>query len=189
MTNYQSLTKYSGDMYGVPKYQGIEYDYEVPDNLVVSSPGGVSSVHHHWTKGFGGRGNTSSDIYAGQGPQYISGAYGNMYKQGHTSSSEYYPAPPDTTFWKNQEPAGDITPPNQKEGFVLLDPEPKEESPTRVGIVEYGLLLLLVLSMAFWTNASYLFIKQTADMTWKTSGAAALFFSLLLASGLWIKYD
>ena len=67
MINYQTLSKYSGSLYGRPEYDGIEYDWEVPDNLVVGSPGGVSSIHHHYTKGFNGRGNTSSDIYAGQG--------------------------------------------------------------------------------------------------------------------------
>jgi len=102
--SHQKLDSYKGDMYGTPKYSGLEYDYEVPENIVVASPGGTSSIHHHWTKGFDGRGNSSSDIYAGQGPQYISEQYGSMYQQGHTASEKYYPAPPDYEFWKNQTP-------------------------------------------------------------------------------------
>jgi len=101
---HQNLSAYTGDMYGAPKYSGLEYDFEVPENIVVASPGGTSSIHHHWTKGFDGRGNSSSDIYAGQGPQYISGEYGSMYQQGQTASEKYYPAPPDYEFWRNQTP-------------------------------------------------------------------------------------
>lgn len=106
MTDYQSLSKYSGTLYGQPRYNGISYSWEVPDNLVVGSPGGVDSVRHHWTKGFNGRGNTSSDIYAGQGPRYISGVYGNLYQQGQEAGQHmgYYPAAPDYQHWQNQEP-------------------------------------------------------------------------------------
>jgi len=109
MANYQQLSKYSGSLYGVPKYEGIEYDWEVPDNQVIGTPGGVSSVHHHWTKGFNGRGNTSSDIYAGQGPRYISGIYGNLYNTGQEAGQHmgYYGAAPDYKFWENQTPQQD----------------------------------------------------------------------------------
>jgi hypothetical protein len=104
--NYQKIGNYSGNLYGEPTYQGIEYDWEVPDNLVVGSPGGVSSIHHHWTHGFNGRGNTSSDIYAGQGPRYNSGVYGNLYQPGQEAgqSMGYYPAAPDYKFWVNEQP-------------------------------------------------------------------------------------
>ena len=106
MVDYQTLSKYSGTLYGEPKYNGIEYDWEVPDNVVIGSPGGVSTIHHHYTKGFDGRGNTSSDIYAGQGEIYNSGEYGNLYNTGHTASQVqgYYPAAPDYQYWQNQEP-------------------------------------------------------------------------------------
>jgi hypothetical protein len=106
MSNYQSIRDYNGSMYGEPKYNSIEYDWEVPDNMIVASPGGVSSVHHHWTKGFYGKGNLSGDIYAGQGDRYISGEYGNMYQSGHTASQDqgYYTAAPDYQYWQNQPP-------------------------------------------------------------------------------------
>lgn len=104
--DYQTISGYNGTLYGEPKYEGIEYDWEVPENQVVASPGGVSAVHHHWTHGFNGRGNTSSDIYAGQGPRYISGVYGNMYQIGQEAGQNmgYYPAAPDVQYWQNQEP-------------------------------------------------------------------------------------
>ncbi len=104
---YQSITTYSGDLYGIkPSYQGIEYDFEVPSNLVVASPGGVDSRTGHYTKGFYGRGNSSSDVYAGQGPQYIDGVYGNLYQSGQTSSQAmgYYPANQDYQFYQNYTP-------------------------------------------------------------------------------------
>jgi hypothetical protein len=91
---------------GRPEWQGIEYDWEVPDNQVIASPGGVSSVHHHHTKGFYGRGNMSSDIFAGQGERYNSGVYGNLYQKGHESSQTYYGnPPPDKQYWNNMEPS------------------------------------------------------------------------------------
>nr|QBK86549.1 MAG: uncharacterized protein LCMAC102_03440 [Marseillevirus LCMAC102] len=104
--NYQTLEKYSGSLYGRPQYEGIEYDWEVPDNLVVGSPGGVDTIHHHYTKGFNGRGNTSSDVYAGQGQRYNAGVFGSLYQTGQEAgqSMGYYPAAPDYQFWQNQEP-------------------------------------------------------------------------------------
>ncbi len=105
MSTHQKMSAYNGDLQGTPRYQGLEYDWEVPDDVVVASPGGVSSVHHHWTKGFNGRGNTSSDIYAGQGQRYNSGIYGGLYQQGHESSQQYYSDPPDYEYWGNQDPS------------------------------------------------------------------------------------
>jgi hypothetical protein len=100
---YQKLEQYRGSLYGAPTYKGLEYDWEVPDNMTVESPGGASSIHHHWTKGFYGRGNTSSDIFAGQGDRYIDGIYGNLYQTGQTAPQEIgmYPRAPDVKYWRN----------------------------------------------------------------------------------------
>lgn len=104
--NYQNLNSYAGSLYGEPSYQGVEYSYDVPDNLVVGSPGGVSAVYHDWTNGLYGRGNTSSDIYAGQQDRYISGNYGSMYNTGQSAGDAmgYYTAPPDYQYWQNEVP-------------------------------------------------------------------------------------
>ena len=115
---FQSIGKYDGSLsgrqnqndnstlYGQPEYRGIEYDWEVPNNLVVGSPGAVSTIHHHYTHGFYGRGNTSSDLYAGQGERYNSGIYGNLYQTGQESSQQYYAnPPPDYQYWQNEEPS------------------------------------------------------------------------------------
>lgn len=111
-TNYQNLSKVNGSLYGDALYGSvrsnhISYDFEVPDNLVVASPGGVSTVHHHYTKGFNGRGNFSTDIYAGQGEQYISGIYGNLYNPGNEAGNAlgmYSNLTPAYEYWLNQEP-------------------------------------------------------------------------------------
>ena len=93
---YQTLHRYKGSIYGAPQYTGIEYDYEVPDNIVVSSPGGVSSVQHHWTKGFYGNGASTYDVYAGEGNAYPYGELGNLYQQGQNASREMGMFPPGT---------------------------------------------------------------------------------------------
>lgn len=111
MSDYQSLGTYEGTLYGKPNYNDypIEYDWEVPDNMVVGSPGGVSTIHHHYTKGFNGRGNSSSDVYAGQGERYNAGVYGNLYEVGHGGGqgAGYYSAAPDYQYWQNQPPSTD----------------------------------------------------------------------------------
>jgi len=108
MAKHQRLGTYEGSLYGTPRYEpeGIGYDFEVPDNLVVASPGGVSSVHHHWTKGFYGRGNTSSDIYGGQGQRYIAGNYGSLYQSGQSAAQDMgmYPEGKDYKYWLNGQP-------------------------------------------------------------------------------------
>lgn len=83
-----------------------EYDYEIPDDMVVGSPGGLSTTYHHYTHGFYGRGNTSSDVYAGEGNQYISGVYGNLYNTGGSSAEQLglYPNPPDPPYWQHMSP-------------------------------------------------------------------------------------
>jgi hypothetical protein len=111
--SYQNLTKFDGSMYGRDSYGGLEYDWEVPNNLIIGSPGGVSSQHHHYTKGFYGKGNTSSDIYGGQGERYISGEYGNLYSEGESSSQGmgYYGDAPDYPFYNTDAPIeNDYTP-------------------------------------------------------------------------------
>lgn len=104
--SYQQMSNYKGSLYGTPEYNGIEYDWSVPDNLVVGSPGGTYSVDHHYTKGFYGRGETSGDIYAGEQQRYISGNYGNLYNTGQSAIDDmgYYSQPPDYRFWDNMTP-------------------------------------------------------------------------------------
>jgi hypothetical protein len=86
--NYQQLDRYKGSLYGSLQYNGIEYDFEVSDNQVVGSPGGLSSTHHHYTKGMYSPEVSYSDIYGGTAPAYPYGEFGNLYQTGQ--SSPYY---------------------------------------------------------------------------------------------------
>lgn len=147
--SYQRFQTYDGSLYGATKYDGLEYDWEVPNESIVESPGGVSTVHHHWTKGFYGRGNTSSDIYAGQGNRYIAGEYGNLYQSGQTASQEqgYYVDAPDYQYWQNETPqqnslGGKIIPPFKNtienyessissDDFELIESDQKKSPPTK----------------------------------------------------------
>lgn len=131
---YQRLDQYSGEMSpSYPQNNGMQYDWEVPNNMVIASPGGTSSVHHHPTKGFYGIGNTSGDIYGGQGFRYPkdAGPYGNLYKSGYGGfdmAGGQFP-PPDVRWWDNQPlqqssyPQTEMktfNPPESKESFTVL---------------------------------------------------------------------
>jgi hypothetical protein len=100
---YQNLQNYRGSLYGSPQYLGIEYDPEVPDNMVISSPGGVASTMHDWTKGFYGYGGSSWDFYAGQGQRYPHAEHANLYQYGQNAPHHmgYYTKPPDAMFTQN----------------------------------------------------------------------------------------
>ena len=116
---------------GVPRYGGLEYDYEVSGGNVVSSPGGVSSTHHHWTKGFYGSGGVTPDIYGGQGDRYKYGALGNIYTPGYDAATEMgnYQRPPDFMPSVNEtRPINDIDP--QRDNFeVIPATSPPSSSP------------------------------------------------------------
>lgn len=115
-SGYQHIQNYKGSLYGNLNYSGIEYDYEVPDNLVVASPGGVSGIHHHYTKGIYSDQSSTQDIHAGNGNAdgYPYGEYGNVYQLGQSA----------TRFM------GDFVEPidlNEKVGFTQNQSEPKKE--------------------------------------------------------------
>lgn len=116
---YQSVKDYDGSLYGAsPKREdpfagsnfarddGYQYDYEVSNDNLIGSPGGVSATHHQPIGNIYGRANTSSDIYAGQDHRYINGEYGGLYSTGQTASENlgYYPTPPDAQWWNNITP-------------------------------------------------------------------------------------
>jgi len=106
------------DMRGQPTTENGEFDWNVADNQVVTSPGGLDSVHHHYTKGFYGSGGASWDKFGHQPPRYLSGVYGNLYNTGPSATDQmgYYPPmqPNEPKYWENQSP------PN-KEEFELVD--------------------------------------------------------------------
>ncbi len=88
MSTYQHLQNYKGSLYGNLNYTGLEYDYEVPDNIVIASPGGTSATHHHYTKGMYSDAVSMTDIHAGNplADAYPYGEYGNIYQQGQSAT-------------------------------------------------------------------------------------------------------
>lgn len=188
MKTYQSLRGYTGSLYaGAPEYTGMEYDYEVPDNLVVSSPGGVSTTHHHYTKGMYGDGASSWDIYGGEGYAYPSAEHGNLYQVGQSAPyyMGMYRTPPDVMYTANQSTAHRdnfteiemIPAPDSKEGFspatgekaslpekltaTDLDPSMKNITHKIVLPNPWAMLVILLLAyiaLDFWANAGESFI-------------------------------
>lgn len=100
---YEVLSDLNSDspVYGIPEYNGMEYDFEVPSDQVVASPGGTSDIHHHWTKGFYGLGGSSFDVFGNEPPADVYGVTGDLYATGPTATQTWapgpggvYPAPP-----------------------------------------------------------------------------------------------
>lgn len=233
--SYQSVNNYNGDLYGMrPSYQGVEYDFEVPANLVVSSPGGVDSRTGHYTKGFYGRGNTSSDVYAGQGPRYISGEFGSLYESGQTATQAqgYYPAAQDYQFYQNYTPQQYIRDPISQgyekgwteqrihkgaaydgpggsggsslienytstgsDSFELIENPtlvtPSSITPTKITVGLLGVVIISVIALWLWANASSKAVQTIAigDPGWKGYGLAAVMMTMIVVFGLWMRGD
>lgn len=150
---YQTLKTYDSSLTSQPKIQfpdeyandGIEYDYEIDDGMVVGSPGGVSTTYHHYTHGLYGRGNTSSDVYAGQGDRYINGEYGNVYNVGQSSPNQLqmFTSPPDNRYWENITPAQtgpygqEFAPPTTYPGNAFSEVRFRENYDPRMGVSVY----------------------------------------------------
>lgn len=109
MSRYLSLNYYNGSLGGLQEKPAGSND--------VPSPGGMSSLEHHWSHGLFGPPVTVTDAYAGTGDRYISGSYGNMYiPNAHESLYDDYRGPlsdrteytntrGDPYFWESGGPA------------------------------------------------------------------------------------
>lgn len=192
-TNYSTLGRI-----GEPKYGGIEYDYEVQNNHVVGSPGGVSSIHHHWTKGFNGQGNLSGDIYGGDNPRYISGEYGGMYQVGDAQSTKlgYYPPSTDPKMWDPTRPKKEHFSPSKEKDYDMISP-PDDEVVTSVdGESSSGktwvlmiLIFLILISSAYWAKAgvkvSKVLFGRGRKYGWKEYSLLAGILTLIIAASMW----
>lgn len=206
--SYQKIQEYSGSMYGDPSYLGIEYDWEVPDNMVVASPGGVSTTHHHYTKGFYGDGSVTNNVYGGEGLRYPYAEFGNLYSSGQTAPQqigEYFPAP-DRMFTENETgPYRDnYTPvpmdiPNDPNAIpqtnidnfsldkIASSAVSDAAKKLKLSINPWYLFILIVIAyiaMDFWAAAGSDFIKQKfhggKDLGWQHLIIVAVIFTGLL---------
>ena len=209
MTGHQRLREYSGGLYGSPYWKGIEYDWEVPDNMVVGSPGGVSGIQHHWTKGMYSNESSTWDVYAGEGDRYVYGEFGNLYQVGQNAAQQnhqYGPAP-DVMFTQNQSTAhvdnftpvdlqGEAPPVPQgaPSGVEMLPSSDTDESvpvnadKRRVMVLNPILLFLLFAAVYFaldlWGQAGESFISsyfhKGRALSWKWLLFYAVIFTLVV---------
>ena len=206
-SKYQQLQHYKGSLYGNIEYSGLEYDFETPDNVVVSSPGGVSATQHHYTKGIYSPASSYWDIYGGEDPAYPYGEFGNVYQTGHAASYEegVFPQPRDQMYTQNQSTgmtrrenftrtkgSADMTPieivPTPDVGTSPSGGQsggPKMEGVIKIanpGLV-FVLFVLLYAAFSFWINASEEFIVKTfrggEKLDWRWYLAAAVILTII----------
>jgi len=182
---------------------GIEYDEEVPRDSVISSPGFLSSIHHHPTKGAYSEESNSSDIYGHSvHSQYDSGVYGNAYEPGHTSSVKYSAIQPDTRngkpfYWKNQKPVKisdpdfEIIEPADIDTADFLTPESEHfEIPTNTKDNSYNvniwILLILIalfyITLTLWSST----LQKWLHSNYKVDYKRMLVYSLISTTILFI---
>jgi hypothetical protein len=96
---YLTLNEYNGALTGLLSNPAGAMDSP--------SPGGLSSIDHHWTHGLFGYGDRVLDAYEGTGDRYIYGPYGNLYTpNAHASIYDDYRGP-STSQTQNVDLHGD----------------------------------------------------------------------------------
>lgn len=186
--SYQNFQTYNGSLYGTPQYKGIEYDWEVPDNTVVASPGGVSTTHHHYTKGVYGDGSSHWDVYGGEAQRYPYAEHGGIYSVGHNAPQkmhEYSMKPFDVMYTENQStghidnftPLDDllVTPDKKKSPTVEFISPPDTDEVTKIDNPKeikklqnilripnpwfvFFVILVAYFALIMWTNAGQAFL-------------------------------
>ena len=180
---YKNLMSFSDD--------GIEYDREVPNDAIISSPGGVSAIHHHYTKGMYSpeSTNTMGSYAHNVAVQYPYGNYGGMYHQGKTASMEYDPNPKtEQGFWDNRTPpkvdfipkADDTTYYTKIEKF-----DGSSSSTKKISIVSLTIIVLIAtIALGLWQESSIKFLNEKVfdDMspTWIDYLKYAVFATIFL---------
>lgn len=164
---YQNLNKYDGSLYGQASYSGAEFDFEVPDTHVVASPGGLSTTHHHYSKGIYGHGRSATDKFAGQGERYEYGVNGDMYQVGHGAAQRngHYAEPvPDPEYWKNQDPPIQdsfemIEPADVIERFTSVEEVQKKSGVVRPWVLFFVFIIGYIM-VDFWTGSLFKYLEQ-----------------------------
>lgn len=205
--SHQRMDQYNGTLSGIPRYDGIEFNPVIPDELVVASPGGVASQIHHHIGSMYSPNNSVSDVYAGQGNRYIAGLYGNMYQFGHEAGQAkgYYSDAPDKNYRHsdlNIETPVDGGESTKVEGYssdieyieeTLSDKDDRIDSVVITPWIAFILFIFGFVAFSFWTTTLYTFIKTYVHagtkMTWQIQGMwslalTVLFVILAYASGV-----
>lgn len=205
MSRYQNADSFNrGDLYGSPQYLGQEYDKEVPDNMLIGSPGGTASNFSHWTKGFYGQPSSSWDMYAGEGVAYPYGIKGGLYEYGQSAVYDmgYYNSPPDPIYTGNNTvPVSDISsrenysPEENKIGQTKIEDvlNGKSECPKiRMKVNPFVLFFLFIIAyvaMDFWASSGQLFIQEKFNkgdpLSWKSLLIYAVVSTVALFAVAW----
>jgi hypothetical protein len=175
MTSHQQLRQYNGGLYGTPSYGGLEYDFEVPDNMIVSSPGGVSAIQHHYTKGMYSDASSTWDVYAGDGDRYPYGPLGNLYQVGQSSAQQnhqYGPAP-DMMYTQNQSSAHrdnftatdvgnsiELLPPSDTEDVTPVSTTDKKKIVLLNPVVIFLIFAVVYMALDLWIRAGESFLAS-----------------------------
>jgi hypothetical protein len=166
---YQTLDNYTGELTG-----GISYDYEIPNDIVVETGGGVDGIHHSNQTNFTGIGNTYIDRMSGQGPNYLSGAYGNLYSTGGQTT------PTEPKLWESMPPKNDDIEFLEPVNLDKLDASniPDEVKTTfrikttpSAAIIMFLLLIFLFFLFDMFSASGQLFIQEKfnegKEFTWQ----------------------
>lgn len=149
-------------------YQSLyEQDREVPDDMIIESPGGASTSHHHYSGGLYGGGRSHTDKFAGQGNRYDYGEYGNLYKSGHSSAEEmgiYEEQPSDDNLFKESF---------EEIGTNQIIPDQKKT----LNVVQIINLLIVIILLYTITNFSAIAFMQYLQ---KSYGGRRLTYSEIL---------
>lgn len=171
-----------------PTNGGQEYDYRVPDNFLVGSPGGTADIFHHWTHGFYGDGAVSTDKFGGSSPNHLYGAYGAMYppagnitgqRMGYYNPTNQISATsPYVGYWQNEQspepPEDDFKNVTLTDNFELIEGIDGSDAEDVVKCVQknkqswflnspLGIFILLIfvfIVFGMWGEAFSLFLRN-----------------------------
>ena len=158
---------------GVPKFAGYEYSPDIPSQMVMGSPGGVSAIHHHWSHGLYSYAGGTKGIHGGDLPRYPSGVYGNIYDGGVSSMDAYGMAHPEM-----ENLTANMTTGNIRENYTKDDPLTTKINLDGMGInidhkkemgfknILYILLLSILLAVTYfyWAHGLNEYISQYMKM-------------------------
>jgi len=182
------------------EYGDPEFDNEVDDGMIMASPGGISSHHHHYTKGFYGQGGSSTDKFGHQGDRYPHGIYGNLYEQGNSAADKLgmYPLDSQERLWENDDSFEVIEDIKNIEGFTPMTSGNAEADYKKYHpIIILSMIVLLYVTFDLWSMAAQKFIIQYVhgglkigwkDMVKYAGGLTVLFLSLawVMEIPIWI---
>ena len=194
---------------GQPLYDGIEYDPEVPNHVVIASPGGVSGIQHHWTHGMYSPSSNYHDIWGASQDPYIDGVYGNMYQPGNSAyvnqvDDQYYQGPGVPSYSAAEADVVTNVLTGKKEQtspklFEVLADEKKSKEGFAFPSVDkplssrpWALIVLFVfgslaayLALNSWERFGYQVLHHTRETSWVRVGIYALIAVVVYAYVFW----